>query len=235
MSSASEYLNTTSNSPKRSAALKLRPSVLNSPPHVMMPSNLNLPWSPCDMSWAVQSTSGGVVEFRGQPSNSLLCKRKAEEDQTYVKPKQLITEETMAEHLNGLHISTDFTSHNTAILEDYNSDTVSMESDSSSSSPTEYQFSKTPKQDLEQKLRNAQRITICEEIRKLKNEPAIPHAILSRFERPSSALVLWQPPPKIIDLCTSLSQQYGRKMNDEEQDNNNSSSIDFNNSMDLDM
>lgn len=77
----------------------------------------------------------------------------------------------MAEHLQGLHISPDFTSHNTATLEDYSSDSVSMESDSSSSS-TDYQFSSA--QDLEQKLRNAQRITICEQIRKLQNEPVIP-------------------------------------------------------------
>lgn len=33
------------------------------------------------MSWAMQSTSSGVVEFRGQSSNSLLCKRKAEQEQ----------------------------------------------------------------------------------------------------------------------------------------------------------
>lgn len=94
----------------------------------------------------------------------------------YIKPKKLITEEKMAEHLDGLHISTDFTSHNTPTLEDYSSDSVSMESDSSTSS-TECPFSITSTQDLEQKLRNAQRITICEQIRKLQNDPVIPHVI----------------------------------------------------------
>lgn len=91
----------------------------------------------------------------------------------YTKPKKLITEEKMAEHLQGLHISPDFTAHSTATLEDYSSDSVSMESDSSTSS-TDYPFSITTTQDLEQKLRNAQRITICEQIRKLQNEPVIP-------------------------------------------------------------
>lgn len=57
-------------------------------------------------------------------------------------------------------------------------------------------------------------------------------AILSRFERPSTALVLWQPPAKATDLCAL---QRERKVCDDEQDNNNSSSIDFNNSMDLDL
>lgn len=33
------------------------------------------------MSWAMQSNSTGVVEFRGQANNSSLCKRKAEHDQ----------------------------------------------------------------------------------------------------------------------------------------------------------
>lgn len=79
----------------------------------------------------------------------------------------------MAEHLNGLHISPEFTSHSTPTLEDYSSDTVSMESDSSTSS-TDCTFSIRSSQDLEKKLRNAQRITICEQIRKLQNEPAIP-------------------------------------------------------------
>lgn len=86
----------------------------------------------------------------------------------------------MAEHLDGLHISPDFTSHSTPTLEDYSSDSVSMESDSSTSS-TDCPFTITSSQDIEQKLRNAQRITmestICEQIRKLQNEPVIPQVI----------------------------------------------------------
>lgn len=89
----------------------------------------------------------------------------------------MITEEKMAEHLQGLHISPDFTSHSTPTLEDYSSDSVSMESDSSSSS-TDCPFTIPSTQDLEQKLRNAQRITICEQIRKLQNEPVIPQVRL---------------------------------------------------------
>ncbi|KAJ6622675.1 hypothetical protein Bhyg_17081 [Pseudolycoriella hygida] len=225
--SSSEYFN--SNPSKRTSVLKLRPSALNPPAHVMMPSHLNIPWSPCEMSWASQSNTTGVVEFRGQTNNALHFKRKAEPEQSYTKPKKLITEEKMAEHLDGLHISPDFTSHSTPNLDD----TVSMEADPSSSS-TDCQYAKT--QDLEQKLRNAQRITICEQIRKLQNDPVLPQAILSRFERPCTALVLWQPPPSITELCATLQEKRARKLNAEEQDNNNSSSsIDFNNFMDLDM
>lgn len=70
------------NNPRRQLFLH-RPSVLNSPAHepahVMVPSNL--PWSPCEMSWTMQSNSGGVMEFRGQSSNSLLRKRKAEHNE----------------------------------------------------------------------------------------------------------------------------------------------------------
>lgn len=94
----------------------------------------------------------------------------------------MITEEKMAEHLDGLHISSDFTSHSTPTLEDYSSDSVSMESDSSSSS-NECQFTIPSSHDLEQKLRNAQRITICDQIRKLQNEPVIPQVF--------NATLLW--------------------------------------------
>lgn len=100
MSSTSEYFN--SSATKRNSALKLRfvdnisqkksgkictnqflclirPSALT--PHVMIPSNLTLPWSPGEMSWTMQSNATGVVEFRGQANNSLLCKRKAEQEE----------------------------------------------------------------------------------------------------------------------------------------------------------
>lgn len=144
---------------------------------------------------------------------------------------------------------------------DYSGDSI-MESDpgASASTSTNCLFSPiptmTPKQDLERKLRNAQRITICEQIRKLQNEPAIPHvfmqlyatnrnlfsnifffllqAILSRFERPCTALVLWQPPAKISELCANLTKQLTKKSNDEEQDNNNSPAVGTT-SMELDL
>lgn len=62
-------------------------------------------------------------------------------------------------------------------------------------------------------------------------------AILSRFERSSTALVLWQPPTKITELIANVERERKAATDDDaERDNNNStSSIDFNNSMDLDL
>lgn len=138
----------------------------------------------------------------------------------------------MAEHLNSLHISSDYTSHQKTS----EFDTMSMESDQQwTESSKEYNINMS-QQDLEQKLKNAQRITVCEQIRQLSTEPILPRALIERMERPCTALVLWQPPPRITDLIIA---RRSSKQEAEDQDNNNSMSIDMNlntaNSMDLDL
>lgn len=97
--------------------------------------------------------------------------------------------------------------------------------------------------DIEEKLRRASRITVCEEIVRLADDPILPKAILDRYEKPCKALVLWQPTKKIAELV-------GPRRSRDEQDpssedsmddndmsnNNNGESIDLNYdaSMDLD-
>lgn len=153
--------------------------------------------------------------------------------------KQHISEEKMAEHLNTLHISSNYTSHHheqpsTSNNNNNRIDTMSMDSDNY------YNVNMSP-QELEQKLKNAQRITVCEELRKLENEPIIPKSLLKRMERPCTALVLWQPPKNLSNLIIPLSSQQ-KKHDDEDddddyevQDNNNCSLVDLNSSSSMDM
>lgn len=54
--------------------------------------------------------------------------------------------------------------------------------------------------DLERKLRTAQKITVCNEIRELERDEILPEIILNRMAKPCSALMLWQPPASITSL-----------------------------------
>lgn len=146
----------------------------------------------------------------------------------------------MAEHLNSMHISSDYTSHYehtpTASVADKNNGAAPTTESMSMDADNYYNINMSP-QDLEKKFKNAQRITVCEQIRKLETEPLIPKALLERMERPCTALVLWQPPRNLTNLIIPLSGGERSKDSDDEQDNNNSSLVDLNNfsGMDLDL
>lgn len=158
----------------------------------------------------------------------------------------------MAKHLNGLHISNEYTTH----LQQQSSSSTSWEDcmsiepePSASSSSSSYIRMRT--QDLEQKLKNANSITICEQISKMQNEPVLPQSLLDRIERPCLAVVLWQAPTRINGpiagpsrdcIIESNNNDVDRTVEDDDGcfvddllDNNNSSSLDFNNLMDMDL
>ncbi|PNF37456.1 hypothetical protein B7P43_G15515 [Cryptotermes secundus] len=77
-----------------------------------------------------------------------------------------------------------------------------------------------PREDQQQQLK---RLVLCEELRKLKQEPILPSSLLSRLEKPNMALVLWEPPAGSIDPLLS---REGRGQTEE--DNNNTSVVDLN-------
>lgn len=132
----------------------------------------------------------------------------------------------MAAYLNSLHISSNYTSHQSNASSNHPDalDEAIAENELSLQS-----YAAIATFDLEEKLRHAHRITLCEEIRKLAADPILPQAILDRLEKPCTALVLWQPPPKISELIIPKQVERARKRNDAEQDNNNSIMIDLNN------
>lgn len=153
----------------------------------------------------------------------------------------------MAADLDGLHISSDYKQHSvqTASTSDSN-----MMDELQKIMPQQSSRLTAETLDIEEKLRRAQRITICDEIRKLSDEPLLPQSILDRFEKPCRALVLWQPPQKLVDLVVPKEPQDRdeSEMVEEEMEeannntniinnNNENDSLDLNNdaSMELDL
>lgn len=92
----------------------------------------------------------------------------------------------MAAHLDNLHISSDFTSHQ------------SMDSDIAESTSYKVNFSN---KELDERLRNAQRITVCEEVRKLnKTDDIIPKSLQHCSIDRCRSLVLWTPRQNFLSV-----------------------------------
>jgi len=145
-------------------------------------------------------------------------KRKSESDDL-IPNKQYITEEKMIAHLNSLNLS----DHED---DDEKSEPPRMES---------YSVNLTP-QELEKRLKKAQRITVCDQVIKSMREDheIIPKALLNRIDEPCRALVLWRPP----DLFEHLLFQPNPESSDEDEMdgyNNNNNNSDPNNNMDMEM
>lgn len=84
--------------------------------------------------------------------------------------KQFITEEKMAAHLSGLHISSDYTAHTSSddVMEVMDSTPIIPSTSSESSSL----FSKKLK---------GHTIVLSEELKMIKDEPLIPAALIERY------------------------------------------------------
>lgn len=131
----------------------------------------------------------------------------------------------MTAHLNSLHLSSDYTSHsNVNSAEQLSTDRLEEVDDL-----------RIETKDLEEKLRRAQRITVCEEVRKLREQPILPQAILERYEKPCTALVLWQPPHRISERVPATNQQKDNDSDEEDRMDSNPSGMNTEASMDLDL
>ncbi|XP_046589003.1 putative mediator of RNA polymerase II transcription subunit 26 isoform X2 [Neodiprion lecontei] len=164
---------------------------------------LQMPQVPAlSMPWSVPALQQpDLIRFTGERSQpaydtmSLHQKRKlSTPDITDTRQiKQFITEEKMASHFQGLHISSNYQAQN------------SPPSTSTAHSPQrvcnnlEYMNSNMESAEginLDQNDCRKPRLVISEEVRRLQEEPLIPTSLLSKLERPSMALVLWEPPSK---------------------------------------
>lgn len=150
-------------------------------------------------------------------------------DHRDVQTKRLLTEEKMAAHLNGLHISSEFKPHS------INQSGQSNEPLDVDVDPVE-SFTTYPcsVQDIEEKLKRAQKITVSDVVKRFQDDPILPAAILERFEQPCKALVVWQPPQRINDLIVSKLEQQKQNSDDENADNNNVDFVDANNDLVMD-
>ncbi|CAG9859760.1 unnamed protein product [Phyllotreta striolata] len=61
-----------------------------------------------------------------------------------------------------------------------------------------------------------QRLYMCEEMRKLQTDSILPQSLLSRIERPCTALVLWKPPAKLVPPLGSELDVKKSKNNDKD-------------------
>lgn len=141
----------------------------------------------------------------------------------------------MASHLNSLHLSSEYTSHNieTDCGEELAStsggfspsssldDEMSLGEAPAPSMPANHHVYMSP-QELEDRLKKAQRISLCEEVRKLDSRTEIlPKVLLERIEKPCTALVVWQPPQSLDKLITKVSSALKEKEQQDDQQRSN--------------
>lgn len=115
----------------------------------------------------------------------------------------------MAAHLNGLHISSNYTAHETDNMMDALNE-INETNVAESMSPYPCSL-----QEIEEKLKRAQRITVSDVVSRIKTEPLLPAAIMERLEKPCKALVVWQPPQRLTDLIIPKATQKAEENNDE--------------------
>ncbi|GBP64874.1 hypothetical protein EVAR_49806_1 [Eumeta japonica] len=154
----------------------------------VMPVPTGTPWNMQGIPWGMPSPQPSLVQFTAphhqelpKVTSVLHSKRKPVDIEPAIPAKQLITEEKMAAHLSGLHISLDFTSHG-----------------ASSESSMEI----TPEMENNNFLNSEQLkgvIVLSDEIKNLKDEPLIPAALIERLEKPCMSLVVWEPKKNVLD------------------------------------
>uniref|UniRef100_A0A2M4BSW2 Uncharacterized protein n=1 Tax=Anopheles marajoara TaxID=58244 RepID=A0A2M4BSW2_9DIPT len=158
-----------------------------------------------------------TIHHSSTPLLPELRKRKTDLDMTLpnlLPTKQFLTEEMMSSHLNNLHLSSEYTAHDINRSGDSSPGTSSTLDDgdmmlSEDKSQQPYIVCMSP-QELEERLKKAQRIAICEEVRKLDSRAAeiLPKVILERMEKPCTALMIWQPPQERLDkLFSTVTEQ----------------------------
>lgn len=206
-------------------------------PHAMpLPSNVPWKWEcmPWSMTTAMQQQNG-VVQFSAP---HLVLDPKTRRTQNVHKRKskiipplpnkQFISEEKVIAHFSGMHISQSYTEHSAG---------SSTSTDSCNQSSMDYDFNNPITQkELEEKLKNANRITVCDEIKKLHavHSSFMPNALIqNRIERPCTALVLWTPPAKLEDLLPEGSNTTSQNKNsidlDTPEDDEDDDQVDNNN------
>ncbi|EAU75608.1 uncharacterized protein LOC120896923 [Anopheles arabiensis] len=199
----------------------IRPSPITGPPSPIpqMPSGSSPPsFGPAPVSF--------LPELR---------KRKPDPDVIPIPSKQFLTEEVMSSHFNNLHLSTEYTAHDirtqtsTADPRAHSSreeDMLLGDAGNVSDDADAYHVCMSP-QELEERLKKAQRIAICEEVRRLDGRGEIlPKALLQRIEKPCTALMIWQPPQeRVQSVLSKVAQQLEEREREERKamkNNNNS-------------
>uniref|UniRef100_A0A182N5X6 Uncharacterized protein n=1 Tax=Anopheles dirus TaxID=7168 RepID=A0A182N5X6_9DIPT len=191
---------------------------------VIRPSPITIPHGP------TSPTVGSPPTFGLPPMSQCYLpdvrKRKPDPDVIPVPSKQFLTEEAMSSHFNNLHLSTEYTAHNirTKATAPDAAAPSALEADmllddltpAASHGTQAYHVCMSP-QELEERLKKAQRIAICEEVRRLDSRAEIlPQALLERIEKPCTALMIWQPPQeRVQSLFTKVSEKLEEREREE--------------------
>ncbi|CAH2093819.1 unnamed protein product [Euphydryas editha] len=152
-------------------------------PH-LMPVPTGAPWNVQGLPWSMHSPPN-VVQFTAQnPEQSkaapvLHCKRKSLDVEPVIPVKQFITEEKMAAHLSGLHISSNYTQHSLA-----SEDVMELSVEPNAMS-------------ISEKLKG-HTIVLSEDVKKLQEEPIIPTSLIERLQKPQMSLVVWKPREDVL-------------------------------------
>ncbi|CAK9823419.1 hypothetical protein ANTRET_LOCUS1769, partial [Anthophora retusa] len=152
---------------------------------------------PISIPWSVPSLQQTeLVRFTGGPSFEPVIhqKRKLEGPDLLDtrQTKQFITEEKMAAHFKELHISSNYQpqspvpSTSTAETPPIPPKELNMELDTEAANT--------------EQVKSENRIVLSETMRRLQQDPILPISLLSKLERPTMALVLWEPPSKHLRI-----------------------------------
>ncbi|XP_052867247.1 uncharacterized protein LOC128273344 [Anopheles cruzii] len=198
---------------------------------VIRPSPITVPLGPSSPLYTMPPPSGPrTVPYipnllHPPPLTPEARKRKTElhmEPNMLQPSKQFVTEEIMSSHFKNLHLSTEYTAHDINRVQSHVSTSATfgqggnmMLGDTTGEDLDKlqpYHVCMSP-QELEERLKKAQRIAICEEVRKLENRAEIlPQVLLQRLEKPCTALMIWQPPQDRLDkLLTSVTEQMEKR------------------------
>ncbi|CAL4115994.1 unnamed protein product, partial [Meganyctiphanes norvegica] len=191
----------------RSPTLPIPPPM---PPNTV-PSTMGNPQMP-SASYFTAPRMGFNFRMSG---TSFIYKRKQDEDidELTPKPKQQITEEKMAAHMNALHISEQFKNHcldkRSRISHSSQKHVWDMEGDDDSDSDT-----------AEQSLKPTGSIVIAKEVQQIiPGDNKLPQSLFKKYTEPSMEMVLWKPPGDIIRniITTKVNEQQQQLLLDEVQ------------------
>ncbi|XP_029659557.1 rho GTPase-activating protein gacM-like isoform X1 [Formica exsecta] len=187
---------------------------------------------PITIPWSVPALQQQeLIRFTGETSSGPILHQKRKLEAPDVvdmhQSKQFITEEKMTAHFKSLRISS---IHETE---------SPVPSTSSSCSHRQLDM------DLDVDGRNAingeqltdvhPRLVLSEELKRIQEEPILPSTLLSKLERPSMAVVLWEPPNRHLrilptrDTPTPIPSTSGDNNNNNNNNNNNDATPDLNN------
>ncbi|KAK2585488.1 hypothetical protein KPH14_010142 [Odynerus spinipes] len=177
---------------------------------------------PLSIPWSVPALQQPeLIRFTGEQNYvpTLHQKRKLETPDLLDtrKTKQLITEEKMAAHFQDLHISSTYQSPPDPIPSTSAASTPLEKSnvgmDMETANVVDADHSKSP------------RLILSEELKRLQQEPILPSTLLSKLERPSMALVLWEPPSKHLRILPTRDTPTPiPSVSDDNNNNNNNNS-----------